>query len=99
MAVLPGAAKRAGTPYYCAAILWHRGACIVQGGHCMRSSPAVQQAGERLASFALLAPLTQMLLPRLIAGPTVERSAANAPALAFSFPRVFLPSPFHPPRG
>lgn len=99
MAVLPGAAKHPGSPFYCSAILQHRGACVVQEGHCMHSSPTVRQDKAQFTPFALLAPLTQMVLPPLIPGLTVGASAANAPASSFAIPRIFLPSPFHPPRG
>lgn len=100
MALFAAAWECACAPPYCTMACCHNGKCMMmQHEQCRGATPAVRCDCMRLPNFAMLAPLTEMLLGSRVPMPLLERAPSNPPALALGVLPGFLPSPFHPPRG
>lgn len=95
MALVAGAWKCACAPAYCT-----MGHCMMRHQErCQGTRTALECDCMRFPSFAMLAPLTQMILPQPASLPGVERTLPDSPAIALAILPGFLPAPFHPPRG
>lgn len=94
-ALVAGAWKCACAPAYCT--MAH---CMMrQHEQCQGAQTAFRCDCMRLPSFAMLAPLTQMILPHPVSLPAIEPALPDSPALRLAVLPGFLPTPFHPPRG
>jgi hypothetical protein len=100
MALVAGAWKCACAPDYCTMACCRHGKCLMNRHvRCPGSQEALQCDCMRFPTFAMLAPITQMILPYPVSLPAVERALPDSPAVELAIFPGFLPSPFHPPRG
>ncbi len=100
MALFAGAWECACAPAYCTMACCDHGKCVMQHqAQCPGSETAFDCDCMHFPSFAMLAPLTQMILPHPVSMPAVERATPEFPVVALAIPPGFLPSAFHPPRG
>ena len=100
MALVAGAWKCACAPAYCTMQHCMMPRSMMQKHQrCQGSQKAFQCDCMRLPSFAMLAPLTQMILPKPVSLPAIEPALPDSPAMALAVLPGFLPAPFHPPGG
>jgi hypothetical protein len=100
MALFEGAWKSACASASCTMACCNNGKCVMQHHErCQGSTMAFNCDCMRFPSFAMLAPLTQMILPQPVAVPAVDQAKPESPAIALAVLPGFLPCPFHPPRG
>jgi hypothetical protein len=100
MALVAGAWECACAPAYCTMACCRHDKCLMsRQERGPGSRTAFQCDCMRFPTFAMLAPITQMILPHPVSLPAIERALPDSPAVALAVLPGFLPAPFHPPRG